>query len=173
MMHTHHTVLHTPHTTAKQHTHHTVLHTPHTTAKRKQTPTIHRECLSQQATLGTHYSTLLSNQTTPNNHYTIHMHYTTAACLACGNFMSSFPVECQPTLSELLPLFFSSLEDSMPSVRQGAASSLATLVSVYGTVTVCRSHLIHCTVTVYIHCVGWFVYVCACVCVCVVPGHRV
>ncbi|CAI8014836.1 hypothetical protein GBAR_LOCUS9256 [Geodia barretti] len=28
--------------------------------------------------------------------------------------------------------FFSSLEDSMPSVRQGAASSLSTLVSVYG-----------------------------------------
>ena len=63
----------------------------------------------------------------------------------------------------------------MPSVRQGAASSLATLVSVYGTVTVCSSHhnTLH-TVTVYIHvhCVGWFVYVCACVCVCVVPGHR-
>ncbi|CAI8043758.1 hypothetical protein GBAR_LOCUS24277, partial [Geodia barretti] len=55
-----------------------------------------------------------------------------AACLACGNFMSSFPEECRPTLPQLLPLFFSSLEDSMPSVRQGAASSLATLVSVYG-----------------------------------------
>jgi hypothetical protein len=58
-----------------------------------------------------------------------------AACLACGNFMSSFPGECRPTLPQLLPLFFSSLEDSMPSVRQGAASSLATLVSVYGICT--------------------------------------
>ena len=35
-------------------------------------------------------------------------------------------------LPELLPLFTGSLEDSMPSVRQGAAASLATLVTVYG-----------------------------------------
>jgi hypothetical protein len=55
-----------------------------------------------------------------------------AACLACGNFMSSFPTECHPWLAELLPLFTGSLEDSMPSVRQGAAASLATLVTVYG-----------------------------------------
>ena len=44
--------------------------------------------------------------------------------------MSSFPTECRDSLPELLPLFFSSLEDSMPSVRQGAASSLATLTHV-------------------------------------------
>ena len=64
-----------------------------------------------------------------------------AACLACGNFMSSFPGECRPTLPQLLPLFFSSLEDSMPSVRQGAASSLATLV--YNTVLHIMDTLVH------------------------------
>ena len=70
----------------------------------------------------------------------IHMYFfcllvTVAACLACGHFMSSFPAECQPRLPELLPLFTGSLEDSMASVRKGAATSLATLVRVYGEMT--------------------------------------
>ena len=61
----------------------------------------------------------------------MYMYIHVAACLACGNFMSSFPVECRPSLPELLPLFTGSLQDSMPSVRQGAAF-LTTLVRVYG-----------------------------------------
>ncbi|CAI8037892.1 hypothetical protein GBAR_LOCUS21167 [Geodia barretti] len=52
-----------------------------------------------------------------------------AACLAhVGTSCRRFPEECPTSLSQLLPLFFSSLEDSHASVRQGAASSLSTLV---------------------------------------------
>ena len=54
-----------------------------------------------------------------------------AACLACGNFVSCFPEECKPFLKELLDLFFHNLEDSIPSVRQGGAVALATVVEVY------------------------------------------
>ena len=79
--------------------------------------------------------------TKPHTHTHTHTHtsviHYVAACLACGNFMSSFPDECKPTLPELLPLFMASLEDSMPSVRQGAASSLATIVKVYGNTLYC------------------------------------
>ena len=36
------------------------------------------------------------------------------------------------SLDELFPLFFGNLEDSIPSVRQGAAAAIASVVKVYG-----------------------------------------
>jgi hypothetical protein len=56
----------------------------------------------------------------------------TAACLACGNFVATFPNESKESLVELMPLFFENLEDNIPSVRQGAAISLGKVTSVYG-----------------------------------------
>ena len=86
----------------------------------------------------THTCTHSHTHTCTHSHTHMYMYIHVAACLACGNFMSSFPAECRPSLPELLPLFTGSLQDSMPSVRQGAAGSLATLVRVYGeTVCVC------------------------------------
>ncbi|EDV28534.1 uncharacterized protein TRIADDRAFT_51538 [Trichoplax adhaerens] len=55
-----------------------------------------------------------------------------AACLACGNFISCFPEPCRPSLSELHDLFVKNLSDSIQSVRQGAAISLAKVAEVYG-----------------------------------------
>ena len=54
-----------------------------------------------------------------------------AACLACGNF-TCFPDECSPYLNDLFSLFLANLEDSIPSVRQGAAVALASVVKAYG-----------------------------------------
>lgn len=54
-----------------------------------------------------------------------------AACLACGNFISAFPAESQPSMDALFPLFFSNLGDNIASVRQGAASSLKNVVKAY------------------------------------------
>lgn len=56
----------------------------------------------------------------------------TAACLACGNFIVCFPEESRPALPSLYPMFFHNLEDPIPSVRQGAASSIANVVRAYG-----------------------------------------
>ena len=36
------------------------------------------------------------------------------------------------SLSELFPLFFSNLKDSIPSVRQGGAVAIANIVKAYG-----------------------------------------
>ncbi|EDO29281.1 predicted protein, partial [Nematostella vectensis] len=55
-----------------------------------------------------------------------------AACVACGNFIQSFPNECQPKMPDLYPLFFTNLEDKIPSVRQGAAIALGNVVKAYG-----------------------------------------
>ena len=55
-----------------------------------------------------------------------------AACLACGNFITCFPDECSPYLNDLFSLFLANLEDSIPSVRQGAAVALASVVKAYG-----------------------------------------
>ncbi|XP_031559428.1 uncharacterized protein LOC116295668 [Actinia tenebrosa] len=55
-----------------------------------------------------------------------------AACVACGNFILCFPEKCKSHMEELYPLFFTNLEDNIPSVRQGAAISLANVVKAYG-----------------------------------------
>ncbi|EEB20167.1 hypothetical protein Phum_PHUM604480 [Pediculus humanus corporis] len=55
-----------------------------------------------------------------------------AACLACGNFILCFPNESKPIMKSLYPLFYRNLSDSIPSVRQGAASSLASVVRAFG-----------------------------------------
>jgi hypothetical protein len=55
-----------------------------------------------------------------------------AACLACGNFIVCFPEESRAALPSLYPMFFHNLEDPIPSVRQGAASSIANVVRAYG-----------------------------------------
>jgi len=54
-----------------------------------------------------------------------------AACIACGNFIKSFPAETASSLEELFPLFFLNLSDNIPSVRHGAASALASVVSAH------------------------------------------
>ena len=38
----------------------------------------------------------------------------------------------RPSLDELFTLFFANLEDSIPSVRQGAAGAIANVVQAYG-----------------------------------------
>ncbi|XP_064405972.1 uncharacterized protein LOC135351009 [Halichondria panicea] len=55
-----------------------------------------------------------------------------AACLACGNFLGCFPDECRSWLDELFLLFLTNLEDSIPSVRQGAAAALTSVTKAYG-----------------------------------------
>uniref|UniRef100_T1JGS2 TOG domain-containing protein n=1 Tax=Strigamia maritima TaxID=126957 RepID=T1JGS2_STRMM len=55
-----------------------------------------------------------------------------SACLACGNFVLSFPEESKSSLETLFPLFFANLEDPITSVRQGAAAALANVVRAYG-----------------------------------------
>jgi len=55
-----------------------------------------------------------------------------SACLACGNFIKCFPAESKDSLEVLFPLFFMNLEDTIPSVRQGAAAALANVVKAYG-----------------------------------------
>lgn len=46
--------------------------------------------------------------------------------------MLCFPDESRAALPSLYPMFFRNLEDPIPSVRQGAASSLASVVRAYG-----------------------------------------
>ena len=55
-----------------------------------------------------------------------------AACLACGNFVACFPAECLPKQEEIVSLCLLNLEDCIPSVRQGAAVSLAQIIQAYG-----------------------------------------
>ena len=53
------------------------------------------------------------------------------ACVACGNFILSFPNECTDLLNDLYPLFFANLSDPIPSVRQGAAVALTNVAKAY------------------------------------------
>ncbi|KAK6621052.1 hypothetical protein RUM43_011356 [Polyplax serrata] len=55
-----------------------------------------------------------------------------AACLACGNFVLCFPNESKSAMKSLYPMFYRNLSDSIPSVRQGAASALANVARAYG-----------------------------------------
>lgn len=55
-----------------------------------------------------------------------------AACLACGNFVACFPAECLPKREEIVSLCLLNLEDCIPSVRQGAAISIAQIIQAYG-----------------------------------------
>ncbi|XP_061173141.1 uncharacterized protein LOC133182346 [Saccostrea echinata] len=55
-----------------------------------------------------------------------------AACVACGNFVLCFPEESRSSMPDLYPLFYNNLQDSIPSVRQGAALALANVAQVYG-----------------------------------------
>ena len=43
---------------------------------------------------------------------------------------------CRPSLQELFTLFFANLEDSIPSVRQGAAAAIANVVKAYGKLSI-------------------------------------
>ncbi|KAK3597150.1 hypothetical protein CHS0354_038078 [Potamilus streckersoni] len=54
-----------------------------------------------------------------------------AACIACGNFVVCFPDESRTSIPALYPLFFKNLQDSIPSVRQGAALALSNVVKAY------------------------------------------
>lgn len=54
------------------------------------------------------------------------------ACVACGNFIAAFPEESKPLLDVLYPLFFTNLQDPIPSVRQGAAVALTNVAKAYG-----------------------------------------
>ena len=55
-----------------------------------------------------------------------------AACLACGNFVACFPAECSSKQQEIVSLCLFNLEDCIPSVRQGAAISIAQIIQAYG-----------------------------------------
>lgn len=55
-----------------------------------------------------------------------------AACLACGNFILCYPDESRSSLEAVYPLFFENLQDSIPSVRLGAAVALANVARAYG-----------------------------------------
>ena len=70
------------------------------------------------------------------------MSFIVAACLACGKFVLCFPEECRPFIEELFPLFIGNLEDSIPSVRQGAAAAIANIVKAYGMST-CYNYYVH------------------------------
>lgn len=54
-----------------------------------------------------------------------------AACIACGNFILCFPEQSKPSMETLYPLFFTNLQDNIPSVRQGAATALTNVVQAY------------------------------------------
>ena len=54
-----------------------------------------------------------------------------AACTACGNFVSVFAEECRAYIDRLMPLFYMNLEDNIPSVRQGAAIAISSIVRAY------------------------------------------
>ena len=53
------------------------------------------------------------------------------ACVACGNFILSFPEDCKEEINVLYPLFFDNLSDPIPSVRQGAAIALTNVATAY------------------------------------------
>ena len=61
-----------------------------------------------------------------------------AACVACGHFIQCFPEESEPSMHLLYSLFFTNLQDSIPSVRQGAAVALGNVVQAYGTNAITR-----------------------------------
>ena len=50
--------------------------------------------------------------------------------MVCAFVISPFS---RSSLDQLFPLLFSNLEDSIPSVRQGGAVSIANVVKAYGT----------------------------------------
>ena len=54
------------------------------------------------------------------------------ACVACGNFVSSFPEECSPLLEELYKLWFDQVSDNIWSVREGSAVALGNVMRTFG-----------------------------------------
>ena len=54
-----------------------------------------------------------------------------AACNACGSFVAAFADECKDYLERLMPLFYTNLEDNIPSVRHGAAIAITRVVKVF------------------------------------------
>ena len=53
------------------------------------------------------------------------------ACLASGSFVEHFARECEPFLSQLYERFFENQTDSIASVRQGGAQTIAAVVWTY------------------------------------------
>lgn len=53
------------------------------------------------------------------------------ACVASGNFIRSYPAECQDKIPVLMPMFLENLKDPISSVRQGAALSIANVLQAY------------------------------------------
>ena len=49
-----------------------------------------------------------------------------------AHYCNSAPPPVRPNLDELFSLFFLNLEDSIPSVRQGAAVAIGNVVKAYG-----------------------------------------
>lgn len=54
------------------------------------------------------------------------------ACVASGKFVLNYPQQSERCRKNLQDLFFENLQDSIPSVRQGGALSIANLVRAYG-----------------------------------------
>ena len=75
---------------------------------------------------------------------------------------------CRNVLDNLYPLFLSNLEDSIPSVREGAAVALGQLYSAYGerlTLSVCMHACMYvCTYVCMFVCTYVCLYVCMYVC---------
>ncbi len=55
-----------------------------------------------------------------------------AACLACGKFVLAYPAEAREALPRLYERWFDHLTENIPSVRAGAAASLACAAQAYG-----------------------------------------
>eukprot|EP00041_Stephanoeca_diplocostata_P031731 m.995258 g.995258 ORF g.995258 m.995258 type:complete len:648 (-) comp24016_c0_seq8:1667-3610(-) len=55
-----------------------------------------------------------------------------AACIACGRFVSKFPVESGPRMEQLYKLFLDHVCDNIWSVRENAAVALAQVVTAFG-----------------------------------------
>eukprot|EP00095_Tigriopus_kingsejongensis_P009240 snap_masked-scaffold495_size155559-processed-gene-0.5 protein:Tk09240 transcript:snap_masked-scaffold495_size155559-processed-gene-0.5-mRNA-1 annotation:"hypothetical protein LOTGIDRAFT_232463" len=53
------------------------------------------------------------------------------ACVASGNFVKAYPKQAKGKVAALIPLFVENLKDPISSVRQGAALSLANVLSAY------------------------------------------
>jgi len=53
------------------------------------------------------------------------------ACVAAGKFVLNFPSQSKRSLDKLVALFFTNLQDSISSVRQGAALALSNLAKAY------------------------------------------
>ena len=54
-----------------------------------------------------------------------------AACLACGKFVLAYPAEAREALPRLYERWFDHLTENIPSVRAGAAASLACAAQAY------------------------------------------